>query len=204
MAKALHACVNHCWLSGLKVYICCTEDSPQGFVREVGKVLAAWWKGKWSHQKSDTDSVGNLDIKFDLGSTDALIYVGSKLLEVSEAIQGRMASAPAKMIKVNYHIIEDAPEGEGNATYQILKVEHHMVWTAQQGAPTKKTDDGEAPMMDFKHVAAAIPASKWEGTFTGVAWSYQWHDTGLTPVRPQVILKKPMALAPGECVLVAG
>ena len=98
-----------------------------------------------------------------------------------------------------YHTLEDGPTDDATSQ-QALKIEHHMVWQATQGAPVKKAGQNNAEM-DYKHVASAASAKTWEGSHATVAWSCQWHELGLTPVRPQVILKTPISL---QCMHIAG
>ena len=116
-----------------------------------------------------------------------------------------MEKSPNKTIKISYHTPVDAPNDD-DTTRQKMKMDHKMVWTAAQGAPVKKAGqtDGETSEMDYKHIATAASAKTWESTYCTVAWSCTWHDLGLTPVRPQVVLKKPLTLHAGQCLQIAG
>ena len=61
---------------------------------------------------------------------------------------------------------------------------------------------GEAAIgLTQAHAASALPPNQWETSLTEIVWTVRYHPAkGLTPVRPQVVLKDALVLKAGEAV----
>ena len=72
------------------------------------------------------------------------------------------------------------------------------MWKPEAGV--KVEVGAENTVLDYKHVAASIPAATWNGKYTSIVWAMKWTSAGLCPVRPQVMLTKDLQVAANQAV----
>ena len=178
--------------SGNKLYLGTASETESSLL--PGAVIAGYWKGKWWHNK-DSQAPTNADISYELNSTNDLIFIGSTLQTVGDAIRKRTKSNPGHARDITYHDMVESPSDE-DPMHQTLTVKHAMVWKIEEGAPVKKEQDKVATM-DYRHVAGVVDPSLWNTAFTKVIWSAKWSCKGLCPVRPNVVVIKTVKVKPG-------
>ena len=179
-----------------QAFLVCTA-AAQKWSNPAGLVIASWWKGKWWHNTTNDVPPQKTDVPFKLTSTDDIIYMGMKLSTVGQALAERRASQPAASANVMYHEVHDDPQPE-SPSHQKLEVKHVMLWRPEQGAPVKE-EPGQTSM-NHQHAAGAIDVAKWGTPQTSIVWTMKWCTTGLTPVRPQVVLTRQVELNVGEAL----
>ena len=55
--------------------------------------------------------------------------------------------------------------------------------------------DGPSLALSQAHVASALPPHEWNTKCTHIAWTVKFHPAkGLTPVRPQVLLRRTLTV----------
>ena len=137
------------------------------------------------------------NVPFHLNNTSELVYDGSKLKTIGQMLEERRKNNPAAKCCVVYHTLKDAPTDD-NPGYQTMEVKHAMIWRPEEGAPIIEIEGKQT--MDYKHAAASIPVKMWNTNLSQVMWSVKWTTSGLTPVRPSVVLRRPLKLKAGTAV----
>ena len=94
---------------------------------------------------------------------------------------------------IMYHTLKDDPKDD-NAGHQSITVEHKMVWTPQSGAPFSV--EGASTRFQQDKIGSAVPSEKWNTLFTSIVWVVSWHDLGLAPEKPQVVLIEGIEIQP--------
>ena len=147
--------------SGNKLYFSTDSETESSLL--PGAVAAGWWKGKWWHNK-DSQAPTKADINYELNSTNDLIFLGSTLQTVGDAIRKRTKNNPGQTRGIVYHDTVESPSDD-DPMHQTLTMKHAMVWRIEDGAPVKKEQDKVATM-DYRHVAGVVDPSLWNTAFT--------------------------------------
>ena len=190
-------CVAAPAVGGCPLFIANRGDSDLSI--PAGTLVAGFYSGKWVHIHDGDDSFQpEKDVSFTLESADAPVLLGGIVMTVNEAVE----RAPNR--KVQYHTLEPNPQ-PGSPGHFELTVKNQVVYRCLDLPAIKTENDpeaGEAAIgLTQAHAASALPPNQWETSLTQIVWTVRYHPAkGLTPVRPQVVLKDALVLKAGEAV----
>ena len=109
---------------------------------------------------------------------------------MERAVGGALDKTPGR--KIQYHTVEPDPL-PGVPGHFKLALKHEVYYRCNDLPAAVKTEpDSGSPALAVQqgHVASALPPSRWDTGLTGIVWTVKFHPTkGLSPVRPQVVLK---------------
>ena len=112
----------------------------------------------------------------------------------------RRPSQGRKNIVVYHNHIDDPTDDQPH--HQKLEQKHRMIWRSEDGAPVQQVEQVGATM-NAMHVAGSLPEWKWKSEFTCVLWVCRWTAVGLGPVRPIIVLSKPLGIPVGKVLLLS-
>ena len=70
--------------------------------------------------------------------------------------------------------------------------------------PVEQSDMAEGKKVEFCHLASCIPQKVWLASeCLRVTWYAKWTIKGLSPIRPVIVLKESVSIAPQSALLVA-
>ena len=94
--------------------------------------------------------------------------------------------------KIHYHTVEPDPL-PGVPGHFKLALKHEVYYRCNDLPAVKTEPDAGSPALVVQqgHAASALPPSRWGTGLTCIVWTVKFHPTkGLSPVRPQVVLKR--------------
>jgi len=150
-----------------------------------GSLVAGFYSGKWFHCSADASMDPTKDVPFVLHGADDLVLVGGIIMTVGQALD----KIPGR--KIQYHTVEPDPL-PGAPGHFKLSVKHEVYYRCSDLPAAVKTEpDAPAVTLTQAHAASALPPSKWDTGLTHIMWTVKFHPAkGLSPVRPQVVLKR--------------
>ena len=97
--------------------------------------------------------------------------------------------------KIAYPAITDAP-APGDPAHFTAAPKYEVYFRPHELNATKSEED--QIRVPLGHWAGCFPASTWSSSLTEIIWSVRWTQTkGLSPARPQVVLRSAVRLGPG-------
>ena len=163
-------------------------------VETPGREGLGWlvWKRKVDLPSGRADVIGWRHF-FCLYSTDDICILGSKVTTIGAVLDAKRKIDKTHAANIMYHTLKDDPRDD-NPGHQSITVEHKMVWTPQSGAPFSV--EGASTRFQQDKIGSAVPSEKWNTLFTSIVWVVSWHDLGLAPVKPQVVLIEGIEIEP--------
>lgn len=156
---------------------------PSGFI------LAGFGKGEYKQQAPGSDR----EILFDMSPLPLVLH-HSSLRAVEDVVNGERLKKPGA--KIAYHDLVDAPTPEKPGAWKLeRKIDISFVPEAVNVKPDQNQDKAKQA-----ESAALFPADTWNQTHCEVIFSVGWQATGLMPIRPQVVIKHPLAVPP-QCAM---
>ena len=120
------------------------------------------------------------------------MVVGNKVRTVLSIVNEKRESDP--MCTVAYHDME--PNASGEPGDFLLTLKHNVFFVPDVLAGKKDTEE-----MTQMSIGAAVPVTTWmEAKTVSLLWCVKWSVTGLSPVRPLVVTKAEIQLAPGRAL----
>ena len=149
-----------------------------------GSLVAGFYTGKWFHCSGDAVTDPDKDVPFILSGADDLVLIGGILATVSDALDKHHSR------KVQYHTLEPDPL-PGAPGHFKLTLKHEVYYRCLALPAAVKTEpDSPALTLVQGHAGSALPPSRWDTELTRIVWTVKFHPAkGLSPVRPQVVLK---------------
>ena len=174
-----------------------SNESPQAtppWITTAGFVVCQWTGGTWRKASEDKPILPE-EIDFRIGSSEVLIFLGSRLMTVTEAMDEQRKRHPGAHLRVTYHTSTDDPQ-ENNPGHATFEQKVTMAWKPEK---TEIKDEGNGPIvLDRKKAAIAVPPRVWATGRTCIAWHMRWAMQGLAPVKPVVILASNIEIPSGK------
>eukprot|EP00438_Fugacium_kawagutii_P012481 Skav236403 [mRNA] locus=scaffold1702:119198:123414:- [translate_table: standard] len=159
---------------------------------QPGHVIAGFGGGKYKQLKQGEEANAEKEVLFEV-KPSTMVLNGTQLTTVEQMVKQKRCEDPEA--KVAYHEIKEDPSPEDASKFTLTLVSKvAFIPNAAQGAPSEG-EDGKPKSLQAR-AASLLPASSWESHCTSVLWTVRWSAIGLTPVKPQVVLTKELALEP--------
>ena len=128
-------------------------------------------------------------------STCQVLFNGH-LKTVYEIVHSQQQKVPT--VKVAYHKMEENPDPKRVGNFSLKR--SHTVWFIPTGgANVEEAEDESQPASGQVNAGKLIPNHVWGNHATKIVFSVKWGVSGLTPIRPQVVLVRDVDLAPSRC-----
>ncbi len=182
--------VSLCIHAGNKMSL--VNDADDQLVVTAGTTFAGFGTGKWQVKTGESDREKQL--LYQLGGYEDVVLSNGQLCTLLEVVNARRKTHPD--CKVSYHDIVPLASGPPGA-FGLERTNDIMFVPKAGDLP----EGGAGGTHLQTRVGALCPVSAWEGHYSRVVWVVKWGQTGLSPIRPQVVVTVDRLVIPGRHAL---